>query len=171
MGVAVHVALDSDRLVEWQGEMVALQRFGVKVRLGTKRPNPPKGSHVWLRFGSLDQEFMRVKGMVWRVDSDGLIAVLVSLSDEEFLRLQGLSPPQQAKTLAARPDREPSPARSVPPKESMTAKERERALLALIHEGRKMVPTTTELTEKVSELTKQRDQEKSKRSKKKRADF
>ena len=167
MGVAVHVALESDRLAEWQGQMVALQRFGVKVRLATKRPNPPKGSHVWLRFGSPDQEFLRVKGMVWRVDPDGLIAVLVSLSDEEFDRLKGLNPREEAKRLAARPDPEPPPAPNVPPKLPMTAKERERALLALIHEGRKMVPSRTELADKVAELIKERNRERSKKSKKK----
>jgi len=92
--------------------------------------------------------------MVWRVDSDGLIAVLVSLSDEEFQRLKGLSPPQEAKTLAARPDREPPPVPNIPAKAPMTEKERERALLALIHEGRKMVPSKTELADKVAEITK-----------------
>lgn len=148
-GVPVHVALDSEHLTEWEGELAALERFGVTVRLGTDRPAPPKGSRVWLQFGPPGEAFMPVGGMVWRASADGLIAVLVSLSDEEFHRLSGRArvQPRPENTLATQPDHSAA----------MTVEERERALLALIHEGRKMIPTRPELADKIAEMRKKKN--------------
>lgn len=163
------VALDGDRLIEWQAEMVALERFGIKVRVKTDMSGPPKGSHVWLQVGSPDEAFMPVRGMVWRVDSDGVIAVLVSLSDGEFVRLRGcVSAGPRPRPAPVQPVRPPSdsPAHEAETiREKNTEKERERAFLALIHEGRRMLPSRGEVAEKISEIRTRGDKEKGKRSK------
>ena len=71
--------------------MVALDRFRVKVRLETKKPGPREGSNVWLQFGPRQRESpVVIGGMVWGVDSDGLITVLLSLTTPEFHSLKNL---------------------------------------------------------------------------------
>ena len=50
-------------------------------------------------------------------------------------------------------------------KESLTKEDRERALLALIHEGRRMPPSRTELAAKIAEMRGGGDRERSKASK------
>jgi len=71
--------------------MVALDRFRVKVRLETKKPGPPEGSNVWLQFGPRQRESpVVIGGIVWGVDPDGLITVLLSLTTPEFHSLKNL---------------------------------------------------------------------------------
>ena len=80
-----------DRPVEWEGKMVALDRFRATVRLETKKPSPPEGSNVWLQFGPRQKESPTFfGGMVWGVDPDGSITVLLSLTTREFHNLKSL---------------------------------------------------------------------------------
>ena len=90
--LTVRITLQSDRLIEWPGKVVTLDRFRVKMRLVAKKSGPPEGSNVWLQFSSLPgQSSAPVGGMVSQVDPDGLITVLPSLSTQEFHRLKSLT--------------------------------------------------------------------------------
>lgn len=77
--------------LKWPGQVVSRGPFGVKVQLGGNDPNPPQGSQVRLEFTPPDQRApMAVKGIVWRVDPDGLAIALLNLSIRDFHRLKTL---------------------------------------------------------------------------------
>ncbi len=109
--------------------MVTLDRFRVTVRLETKKPGPPEGSNVWLQFGPRQRESPTIfGGMVWRVDSTGLITLLLSLTTREFHNLKSLVsallsgetvPVQPPRPMPSGPRLEPqatAPATPVPPR-------------------------------------------------------
>jgi len=181
----VTVALERDPLIEWRGKVIALDRSRVKVKLGTEKPSPRDGSSVSLRLDSLGRESPpSLRGMVCEVGSDGVITVLPSLTTQEFNQikafLSGESPPAQpaprrhkgAPPAALVPPRvepvAPSP-KAAPPKaqrtdeelieDSITKEERERALVALMAEGRRMPMSRPELIAKVVEMRKKPNRE------------
>ena len=89
--VAWNVAVGWGPRFEWQGEIVSLGPFGVKVRLGEKEPGPPVGTEVRLQFAPPDEKIsLSIKGIVWRVDPDGLAVALVKLGVQDFHRLKSL---------------------------------------------------------------------------------
>ena len=138
-GLRVKVALEGERRAELQGEVVAFDRFWMRVKLGASKATAREGSNVVLELANLDGEPpIQVNGIIWRAPGDGLITVLLSLSSQEFGRLKALvstsadsrsapppgmpglvsSPPQaEAPTSARRLAPEPeSPARSTEPR-------------------------------------------------------
>ena len=138
-GLRVKVALEGERRAELQGEVVAFDRFWMRVKLGGSKATAREGSNVVLELANLDGEPpIQVNGIIWRAPGDGLITVLLSLSSQEFGRLKALvstsadsrsapppgmpglvsSPPQaEAPTSVRRPAPEPeSPARSTEPR-------------------------------------------------------
>lgn len=89
--LAVKVALKDDRRTKLHGEVVAFDRFWMRVKLGPSKATAREGSSVGLELASLDGEPpIQVHGIVWRAPGDGLITVLLSLSGQEFSRLKGL---------------------------------------------------------------------------------
>lgn len=89
--VAWNVAVGWGPRFNWQGEMVSLSPFGVKVKLGEKDPGPPVGTEVQLQFAPPDKKaHLSINGVVWRVDPDGLAVALLKLSVDEFYRLKSL---------------------------------------------------------------------------------
>lgn len=90
--VAWKVAVGWGPRFKWHGEIVSLGPFGVKVRLGANQPGPPAGTKVQLQFAPTDGKApMSIRGIVWRVDPDGLLAIaLPKLGVEEFHRLKSL---------------------------------------------------------------------------------
>ena len=97
--VAWNVAVGWGPRFNWQGEIISLGPFGVKVRLGEKEPGPPAGTEVQLQFTPPDGKApLSIKGIVWRVDPDGLAIALLKLSVDEFYRLKSL-----VETLPAEP--------------------------------------------------------------------
>ena len=97
--VAWNVAVGWGPRFKWEGEIVSLSPFGVKVRLGVKDPSPPVGTEVHLQFTPPDAKApMSVPGIVWRVDPDGLAIALRKLSVGDFHRLKSL-----VDTLLAEP--------------------------------------------------------------------
>lgn len=97
--VAWNVAVGWGPRFEWQGEIVSLSPFGLKVRLGEKEPGPPVGTEVSLQFAPPDKKApLAIKGIVWRVDPDGLAVALLKLGVDEFYRLKSL-----VDTLLAEP--------------------------------------------------------------------
>ena len=90
-GFPVKVALGSDRRAELRGEVVAFDRFWMRVKLGVGKATAREGSNVGLELGSFDGEPpIQVNGIVWRAPAGGVITILLSLSSQEFSRLQGL---------------------------------------------------------------------------------
>ena len=99
--VAWNVTLENDSESQWVGEMISLGPFGVKVGLEAGESGLSEGSVVRLRFSPPDGKFptpMSVKGMVWRVDPDGLVVVFLDLNAHAFLRMKSL-----VKTLLKEP--------------------------------------------------------------------
>lgn len=97
--VSWNVAVGWGPRFQWQGEIVSLSPFGLKVRLGEKEPGPPAGTEVQLQFAPPDKKApLAIKGVVWRVDPDGLAVALLKLSVDEFYRLKSL-----VDTLLAEP--------------------------------------------------------------------
>ena len=97
--VAWNVAVGWGPRFKWEGEIVSLSPFGVKVRLGVKDPGPPVGTEVHLQFTPPEAKApLSVKGIVWRVDPDGLAVALLKLGVDEFYRLKSL-----VDTLLAEP--------------------------------------------------------------------
>ena len=97
--VAWNVAVGWGPRFKWEGEIVSLSPFGVKVRLGATDPGPPVGTEVQLQFAPPDKKGgMAIKGIVWRVDPDGLAVALLKLGVDEFYRLKSL-----VDTLLAEP--------------------------------------------------------------------
>ena len=89
--VAWNVAVGWGPRFQWQGEIVSLGAFGVKVRLGEKEPGPPAGTEVRLQFAPPDKRTpLSIKGIVWRVDPDGVAVALLKLSVDDFYRLKSL---------------------------------------------------------------------------------
>ncbi|MBI3030462.1 MAG: response regulator [Candidatus Rokubacteria bacterium] len=91
--VAWNVALENDLGAQWAGEMMSLGPFGVKVKVETEESSLSEGSIVRLQFSPPDGKFptpMSVKGMVWRVDPDGLVIVFLDLNAHAFLRMKSL---------------------------------------------------------------------------------
>lgn len=89
--LAVKVALEDDRRAKLHGEVVAFDRFWMRVKLEPSKATAREGSSVGLEVASLDGEPpIQVHGIVWRAPGDGLITVLLSLSGQEFSRLKGL---------------------------------------------------------------------------------
>ena len=89
--VAWNVAVGWGPRFQWQGEMVSLSPFGVKVRLGEKEPGPPAGTEVQLQFTPPDKKApLSINGVVWRVDPDGLAVALLKLGVDDFYRLKSL---------------------------------------------------------------------------------
>ena len=89
--VAWNVAVGWGPRFQWQGEMVSLSPFGVKVRLGEKEPGPPAGTKVQLQFTPPDKKApLSINGVVWRVDPDGLAVALLKLGVDDFYRLKSL---------------------------------------------------------------------------------
>ena len=89
--VAWNVAVGWGPQFKWPGEFVSLGPFGVKVKLGEKDPGPSVGTEVRLQFAPPDGKApMFIKGVVWRVDPDGLAIALLKLGVDEFYRLKGL---------------------------------------------------------------------------------
>lgn len=138
-GLPVKVSLQGERRAELQGELVAFDRFWMRVKLGASKATAHEGSNVGLELANPDGEPpIQVNGIVWRAPGGGLITVLLSLSGPEFSRLKALvsasadsrsvpppampglvsSPPQaEAPTSWRRPAPEPeSPARSPEPR-------------------------------------------------------
>ena len=77
--------------LKWPGQVVSLGPFGVKVQLGGNDATPPRGSQVRLEFTPPDQRApLAIKGLVWRVDPDGLAIALLNLSIRDFHRLKTL---------------------------------------------------------------------------------
>lgn len=106
-GVAVSIGRAADRQVEWEGKLVAFDRTRAKVWLETKKPTPPDGSNVWLRFGPRHKESPVVGGMVWGTEFDGSITVLLSLTTREFQSLTNLvSALLKGETAAPSPEPE-----------------------------------------------------------------
>jgi CheY-like chemotaxis protein len=101
VAVAWSVTLENEDGTQWSGEMIGLGPFGVKVRVETGDSGLSEGSLVRLRFSPPDGKFptpMSVKGMVWRLDPDGLIIVFIDLNPHAFLRMKSL-----VKTLLKEP--------------------------------------------------------------------
>jgi len=97
--IAWSVAMGWGPRFKWQGDIVSLSPFGVKVSLGAKDPGPPVGTEVHLQFTPPDAKApLSVKGVVWRVDPDGLAVALLKLGVDEFYRLKSL-----VDTLLAEP--------------------------------------------------------------------
>ena len=97
--IAWNVAVGWGPRFQWQGEIVSLSPFGVKVKLGETDPGPPVGTEVQLQFAPPDKKgAMSIKGIVWRVDPDGLAVALLKLGVDEFYRLKSL-----VDTLLAEP--------------------------------------------------------------------
>jgi CheY-like chemotaxis protein len=95
------VALEDDGGFEWAGEMMSLGPFGVKLRVEAEESGLSEGSVIRLRFSPPDGKFptpMTVRGMVWRVDPDGLVVVFLDLNAHAFLRMKSL-----VKTLLQEP--------------------------------------------------------------------
>ena len=89
--VAWNVAVGWGPRFKWQGELVSLSPFGVKVKLGDKEPGPSVGTEVHLHFTPPDGKApMAIKGIVWRVDPDGLAIALLKLNVDGFYRLKML---------------------------------------------------------------------------------
>ena len=89
--IAWNVAVGWGPRFQWQGEIVSLSPFGVKVKLGEKEPGPPVGTEVSLQFAPPDKKArLAIKGIVWRVDPDGLAVALLKLGVDEFYRLKSL---------------------------------------------------------------------------------
>lgn len=89
--IAWSVAIGWGPRFNWQGEIVSLGPFGVKVKLGEKEPGPPVGTEVRLQFTPPDGKArLSIKGIVWRVDPDGVAVALLKLGVEEFYRLKSL---------------------------------------------------------------------------------
>ena len=89
--VAWNVAVGWGPRFKWPGELVSLSPFGVKVKLGDKEPGPSVGTEVHLHFAPPDGKApMVIKGIVWRVDPDGLAIALLKLNVDEFYRLKML---------------------------------------------------------------------------------
>ena len=89
--VAWNVAVGWGPRFNWQGEIVSLGPFGVKVRVGEKDPGPPVGTEVQLQFAPPDKKApLSIKGIVWRVDPDGVAVALLKLGVDEFYRLKSL---------------------------------------------------------------------------------
>lgn len=92
IGVPVRIALEGNRLTDFQGQIIGFDRSWVKVRFGVKTPRPPEGTGVGLQFGPTGREAtLPLRGIVWRVDPDGVMTVLLSLSTPEFQRLKSLA--------------------------------------------------------------------------------
>ena len=97
--VSWNVAVGWGPRFSWQGEIVSLSPFGMKIRLGEKDPGPSVGTEVRLQFRAPNGKHpLSIKGVVWRVDPDGLAIALVKLSVEDFYRLKSL-----VDTLLAEP--------------------------------------------------------------------
>mgnify|MGYP001564712944 FL=1 len=97
--VAWNVAVGWGPRFNWQGEIVSLGPFGVKVRVGEKDPGPPVGTEVQLQFAPPDKKApLSIKGIVWRVDPDGVAVALLKLGVDDFYRLKSL-----VDTLLAEP--------------------------------------------------------------------
>ena len=89
--IAWNVAVGWGPRFKWQGEIVSLSPFGVKVRLGATDPGPPVGTEVQLQFAPPDKQApLSLNGVVWRVDPDGLAVALLKLGVDEFYRLKSL---------------------------------------------------------------------------------
>lgn len=133
IGVPVRITLGGDRLTDFQGQIIGFDRSWVKVRFGAKKPPLPEGTGVGLQFGPTGrQATLPLQGIVWRVDSDGDMTVLLSLSTPEFQRLKKLAepikpPPPEVGTHSPPAPPPPSPAERAPtpspraPEESMEA--------------------------------------------------
>lgn len=101
VAVAWNVTLENDRGFQWAGELISFGPFGVKVSVETKESSLSEGSIVRLQFSPPDGKFptpMSAKGMVWRVDPDGLVIVFLDLNAHAFLRMKSL-----VKTLLKEP--------------------------------------------------------------------
>lgn len=101
VAVAWNVTLENDRGLQWAGELISFGPFGVKVSVETEESSLSEGSIVRLQFSPPDGKFptpMSVKGMVWRVDPDGLVIVFLDLNAHAFLRMKSL-----VKTLLKEP--------------------------------------------------------------------
>jgi hypothetical protein len=97
--IAWNVAVGWGPRFQWEGAIVSLSPFGLKVRLGEKEPGPPVGTEVQLGFRPPDKKApLSVKGIVWRVDPDGLAVALLKLDVDDFYRLKSL-----VDTLLAEP--------------------------------------------------------------------
>ena len=106
--VAWNVAVGWGPRFNWQGEMVSLSPFGVKVKLGEKDPGPPVGTEVQLQFAPPDKKaHLSINGVVWRVDPDGLAEtprILFAVpSRREPLWLPKRSEPYRRKSAAGTP--------------------------------------------------------------------
>lgn len=133
IGVPVRITLGGDRLTDFQGQIIGFDRSWVKVRFGAKRPRLSEGTGVRLQFGpSGRQAMLPLQGIVWRVDPDGDITVLLSLSTPEFQRLKKLAepiklPPPEVGAHSPPAPPHPPPAEGAPtpspgaPEESMEA--------------------------------------------------
>ena len=117
VGVPVRIAVESNRLTDFQGQIIEFDRFWVKVRFEGKKPRLREGTGIGLQLGLPGREAtLPLQGIVWRVDPDGVMTVLLSLSAPEFERLKSLA----AKVIEERtPLLKPTPPRSwldwVPP--------------------------------------------------------
>src|SRR3989304_955440 len=91
----VGIATTADSPPRSQGKVLALDRFSVKVALGTGELALRAGVSVWLHFDPPGgAASLRAAGIVSGVAPGGQITVLLSLPPGEYNRLQGLPDPQ-----------------------------------------------------------------------------
>lgn len=91
VGVPVRIALEGNRLTDFPGQIIEFDRFWVKVRFEGKKPRLREGAGIGVQLGLPGREATLLQGIVWRVDPDGVLTVLLSLSTPEFERLKSLA--------------------------------------------------------------------------------
>jgi hypothetical protein len=91
--LTVRIGTRSDGPIEWEGRVVAIDRFAVKVSVESGRSSLKNGASVWLHFESARGPSLSVAGMVSAVAAGGLVTLLLSLSPKEYNRLLGLPEP------------------------------------------------------------------------------
>ncbi len=100
----VGIATTADSPPRSQGKVLALDRFSVKVALGTGELALRVGASIWLHFDPPGgAASLRAAGIVSGVAPGGQITVLLSLTPGEYNRLQGLPDPQIQRRRRAVP--------------------------------------------------------------------
>ena len=90
-GVPVRIALAGARLADFQGQIIGFDRSWVKVRFEGKKPRLREGTGVGLQFGTGREASPPLQGIVWTLDPDDVMTVLLSLSTREFESLRSLA--------------------------------------------------------------------------------
>src|SRR3972149_8714036 len=83
-GLPVKVALEGDRRAELQGEVVAFDRFWMRVKLGASKATAREGANVGLELAALPGEPpIQVNGIVWRGAGGGSLTGVPPLQRPE----------------------------------------------------------------------------------------